>query len=51
MPGSTVYLVWTQSRENIDPDGSFHFGRSFNNLMDIKPDNIFMLKFTYWFGI
>ena len=48
LPGSTLYLVWTQSRENTDPNGDFRFGRSLNNLLGVKPDNIFMLKLTYW---
>ena len=48
MAGSTLYLVWTQSRENIQPDGEFMFGRSFNNLLSVRPDNIFMLKISYW---
>ncbi len=48
MPGSTLYFVWTQSRENIEADGDFRFGRSFNNLFSVHPDNIFMLKISYW---
>lgn len=48
MPGSTLYLVWTQSRANVESDGEFRFGRSFNNLFSIHPDNIFMLKISYW---
>ncbi len=48
LPGSTLYLVWTQSREDVDPNGDFRFGRSLNSLFRIKPDNIFMLKLTYW---
>ncbi len=48
LPGSTLYLVWTQSREDINPDGTFRFGRSFNNLFSVRPDNIFMLKVSYW---
>lgn len=51
LPGSTLYFVWTQSREGIDPDGNFHFGRSVNDLVSIKPDNIFMIKATYWLGM
>ena len=49
LPGSTLYLVWTQSRADIDPNGNFRFGQSINNLFRIRPDNIFMLKLTYWF--
>jgi hypothetical protein len=48
MPGSTIYLVWTQSREDVDSNGDFYFGRSINHLFNVKPDNIFMMKVTYW---
>ena len=48
MAGSTLYLVWTQSREDVEPTGEFQFGDSFRNLLSVKPDNIFMLKITYW---
>ena len=48
LPGSTLYLVWTQSRQDINPSGEFHFGKSFDHLLGVKPDNIFMLKLSYW---
>jgi len=48
LPGSTLYLVWTQSRQDVDPNGDFNFGKSINDLIGTKPDNIFMLKLTYW---
>lgn len=48
MAGSTLYLVWTQSRADVEPTGEFEFSNSFRNLMSIEPDNIFMLKITYW---
>jgi hypothetical protein len=48
MAGSTLFLVWTQSREDVEPTGEFQFGDSFRNLLSVKPDNIFMLKITYW---
>ena len=48
MAGSTLYLVWTQSRADVGPTGEFEFSNSFRNLMNIEPDNIFMLKITYW---
>jgi len=46
--GSTLYLVWTQSREMVEPNGEFDFGNSFESMFNTKADNIFMLKFTYW---
>jgi hypothetical protein len=48
MSGSTIYLVWTQSREDFGSTGDFYFGRSMNHLLKVIPDNIFMLKVTYW---
>ena len=48
LPGSTLYLVWTQTREDIESYGDFRFGHSIKNLFNVKPDNIFMLKISYW---
>ncbi|HLF20435.1 MAG TPA: DUF5916 domain-containing protein [Bacteroidota bacterium] len=50
-PGSTIYLVWTQSRSDVLGDGEFRFRRSFDRMFSSKPDNIFMIKFTYWFNV
>jgi hypothetical protein len=50
MPGSTLYFVWTQSRYSYDQNGEFEFNRSFSNLSNIRPDNVFMVKLTYWLG-
>ena len=47
-PGSALYLVWTQSRSDSEMMGEFQFNRSFSRLWQARPDNIFMLKFTYW---
>ncbi|MCP5061023.1 MAG: carbohydrate binding family 9 domain-containing protein [Ignavibacteriae bacterium] len=51
LPGSTLFLVWTQSRSDSESIGDFEFSRSMNNIFDKRPDNIFMLKLTYWFGM
>jgi hypothetical protein len=51
MPGSVLFLVWTQSREDYEPVGDFQFGRSIDRIVNVKPDNIFMLKLSYWFGM
>ncbi|MEQ9308758.1 MAG: DUF5916 domain-containing protein [Balneolaceae bacterium] len=50
-PGSTFFLVWQQEREDYTP-GISSF-RPVDNTMDIfkaDPINIFLIKFTYWFG-
>ncbi|NMB81086.1 MAG: hypothetical protein GYA14_04655 [Ignavibacteria bacterium] len=51
LPGSTLYFVWTQSREQVEESGSFNPGHSFDRLLNIKPDNIFMDKFNYWLNL
>jgi hypothetical protein len=50
LPGSTLYVVWTQSRSDSEGMADFGIRRSFNRLSYSKPDNIFMLKFSYWLG-
>jgi hypothetical protein len=51
LPGSTFYLVWTQSRSDSESIGEFMFDHSFNRLWRTSPDNIFMIKVTYWMNI
>ena len=47
-PGSTLFLVWTQSRADFEDDGTFRFRHSLDRLVRAKPDNFFMIKLTYW---
>jgi hypothetical protein len=50
-PGSTVFLVWQQSRSERVSDGSFDFGRDISQLWSSAPENMFIVKFTYWLGL
>jgi len=51
-PGSTVYLVWSQTRDYYDGDGKFALGNNINNLFsENKPYDVFLVKFTYRFGL
>ena len=50
-PGSTIYLVWTQSRSDNINNGDFQFSRSVDMLVGAKPDNIFLIKFSYWWNL
>ena len=55
-PGSTLYLVWQQSRiqelEASDPAlariGDFRLRHDTSQIFRIKPDNIFQIKLSYW---
>jgi hypothetical protein len=50
LPGSTFYLVWTQSRAASDDIGSFGFRRALTQIGDAQADNIFLVKFSYWWN-
>lgn len=53
-PGSTIYLVWSQTRSCFNDSGQMDV---FNNLGDLfnckdnKPHNVFLVKFSYRFGL
>jgi hypothetical protein len=49
-PGSTLYVVWTQQREDETSEGRFAFNQSISSLMRAPGDNVFMVKVSYWFG-
>jgi len=50
-PGSIVYLVWSQGRSGYDSYGDLRFGRDFSDLYEEHPNNIFLVKFSYRFGL
>jgi hypothetical protein len=53
-PGSTLYLVWSQTRSFSNESGKMDY---FNNMGDLFnrdnniPHNIFLIKFSYRFGL
>ncbi|NWJ49496.1 MAG: carbohydrate binding family 9 domain-containing protein [Bacteroidetes bacterium] len=49
VPGSTVYLVWSQNRGGSDKVANFNFGKDFSNIYQIYPQDVFMIKFSYRF--
>ena len=52
LPGSTAYLVWSQTREYTGGPGAYSLGDNLDYLFtNKKPDNIFLLKFSYRFGL
>ena len=46
--GSTIYVAWQQSRSDVAPFGDFDFGRDRGALFGTRPDNIFVVKMSYW---
>ena len=49
-PGSALFLVWQQSRFGFVGDGSFELGRDFDALWNTQPENVFVIKGTWWIG-
>jgi hypothetical protein len=49
-PGSTLYVVWTQQREDETTDGRFAFNQDLSRMMRAPGDNVFMVKVSYWFS-
>ena len=48
IPGSTLFLVWTQGRTNgVSTDQERSFQDLTSNLFGVKPHNIFLIKYTY----
>ncbi len=50
LPGSTLFLVWTQNRSDTETIGTFRTGRSLNRLFDATADNIFLIKLSFWWN-
>ena len=51
MPGSTLFLVWSQGRTSMDTYGMFSYGNDMKDLFSITPQNVFLIKFSYWFAL
>jgi hypothetical protein len=50
-PGSTLFVVWQQGRDQGDRDpGRFEAWRDYRNLFGARPDNTLLVKASYWFG-
>ena len=51
LPGSTLYLVWSQDRTGFDDNGEFRPGQEIKALFKEDSYNIFLIKASYWFSI
>ena len=51
MPGSTIYLVWSQDRSDFVNATSFDFGENMKDLFAVHPQNVFLLKVNRWFSL
>jgi hypothetical protein len=49
-PGSSLFVVWTQQRRDRVLDGAFDLGSDASRLFTTRPDNVFLVKASYWLG-
>ncbi|HEX8906611.1 MAG TPA: DUF5916 domain-containing protein, partial [Longimicrobiaceae bacterium] len=49
-PGSTLFFVWQQQRSASEPFGDFAFSRDAGAVFREHPDNVFVIKASYWIG-
>jgi hypothetical protein len=47
-PGSTLFVVWQQGREDSGQTGDFRFGRDYSDVFSIPSTNTVLVKFAYW---
>jgi len=53
-PGSSLYLVWSQTRSGYNGTGNMDLLNNLGDLFDSgnnKPHNVFLIKFSYRFGL
>lgn len=47
-PGSALFVVWQQGREETIGVGRFDFNRDFGRVFGVPARNVFLLKWSYW---
>jgi hypothetical protein len=47
LPGSSIYLVWSQGRTGDDENGNFRFAKNMDQLFAVHPQNIFLVKVSF----
>jgi hypothetical protein len=49
-PGSSLYVVWSQGRTNALTAWQSSFRTNWDELWSTPPDNVFLVKLSYWFS-
>ncbi|HLZ46199.1 MAG TPA: DUF5916 domain-containing protein [Gemmatimonadales bacterium] len=48
-PGSALFVVWSQGRQGSEGlEGTRGFSGDLNDLFNLRPDNLFLVKLSYW---
>jgi hypothetical protein len=51
LPGSVLYVVWTQLRARDDDGEPLTLGRALRGVANERAENIFMVKLSYWWDV
>jgi hypothetical protein len=51
LPGSILYLVWTNGINDTSSDGDLSLGNDIRSLFNAGSNNAFMVKISYWFNL
>jgi hypothetical protein len=50
-PGSTIYLVWTQFRDDYEEYGHLPFDEGLREIWNLSANNTFLIKANYWWSL
>lgn len=50
-PGSSIYFVWNENREEVLSIGDFRAGRDLSGITSAPSDDVFLVKISYWLGL
>lgn len=50
-PGSALYVVWQQGREDVANTGRLRFRQDLSGMFGIPANNVFLVKFSYWLNL
>jgi hypothetical protein len=51
LPGSTLYLVWTNGINDYAQTGRVSLGNDLGELFGSPSNNVFLIKMSYWFNL
>ena len=50
-PGSALFVVWQQGRDEFAQEGLFNFGHDFGRALDAPATNLFLIKISHWLNL
>jgi len=49
VPGSVLFVVWTQGRTDFEVDGQFNYFSNLKDLFSVTPHDVFLIKLSHRF--